>query len=69
MDDLGQSVVGMHLHRESILYVEQLHQDAVRRLVGIAEPGFTDRSTRCRFREKTSKTIATPDAPDEARDQ
>jgi len=63
----GQVVVGVHLHRESILHVEQLHQHAARFLIGITEPGLADWATRRRVGGEPAKAIATPDTPDEAR--
>jgi hypothetical protein len=44
----GQRIVRVHLHRESILHIEQLHQHAARLLVGITEPGLTDWAARRR---------------------
>ena len=51
----SQVVVRMHLHRESILHIKQLHQYAARLLVGITEPGLTDWATRRRFGGESTK--------------
>jgi hypothetical protein len=65
--DFGQIVIGVHLHRESILNVEQLHQNTIGLLIGIAEPGLADWATRRRVGGKRAKTITTPHARNEAR--
>jgi hypothetical protein len=62
----GQVVVGVHLYRESILHVEQLHQHATRLLVGIAEPSFANGAARRRVGGECAKTVTTPHAPNEA---
>ena len=66
MHHFGQRIVGVHLHRESILHIEQLHQHAARLLIGITEPGFADWTTLRGVGGKCAKAIATPDAPNEA---
>jgi hypothetical protein len=60
-------VIRVHLHRESVLYIEQLHQHAAGPLVGITEPGLADWSARRRIGGEPAKAIATPHAPNEAR--
>jgi hypothetical protein len=57
----------VHLHRESILHIEQLHQHAARLLVGIAEPCLADWAARRGVGGERAKAIATPDAPNKAR--
>jgi hypothetical protein len=59
----GEIVVRVHLHRESILHVEQLHEHATRQLVGVTEPGLADWTTRRRVGGEPAKAIATPHAP------
>jgi hypothetical protein len=63
----GQRIVGVHLHRESVLHIEQLHQHAAWLLVGITEPGFADWTARRGVGGEPAKAIATPHAPNEAR--
>jgi hypothetical protein len=57
----------VHLHRESILHIKQLHQHAARLLIGITEPGFADWTTLRGVGGEYAKAIATPDAPNKAR--
>ena len=63
----GQRIVGVHLHRESVLHIEQLHQHAAWLLVGITEPGFADWTARRSVGGEPAKAIAAPHAPNEAR--
>jgi hypothetical protein len=63
----GQRIVGVYLHRESVLHIEQLHQHATRLLVGITEPGLADWTTRRRIGGECAKAISAPNSRDEAR--
>jgi len=62
----GQRIVGVHLYREPILHIEQLHQHATRLLVGITEPGLADWTARRGVGGELAKAIATPHTPNEA---